>query len=105
MPQVIISRLAYADIDRIYTFLTEHNAQQQANNVVSLLKGAFTKLETLPQSGRRYTLTLNGNTLDNVRESKIRYGKGGYSFLHHYNKAQDLVIILAIKHHREQHYQ
>lgn len=105
MPHIKISQLAYSDIDRIYTFLIEHNAQQQANNVVSLLKDAFAKLEALPQSGKRYPLTIDGKTLDNVRESNSRYGKGGYSFLHSYDKGKDTVIILAIKHYREKDYQ
>lgn len=105
MPHIKISRLAYSDIDRIYTFLIEHNAQQQANHVVGLLKGAFAKLETLPQSGKRYPLTIGGKTLDNVRESSIRYGKGGYNFLHRYDKAQNIVVVIAIKHYREKNYQ
>ncbi|MBS9781371.1 MAG: type II toxin-antitoxin system RelE/ParE family toxin [Gammaproteobacteria bacterium] len=105
MSQVKISQLAYADINRIYEFLVDNNAEQQAKTVVGLLNDVFKQLERLPQMGKKYLLTIDGKTLENVRENKIRFGKGGYSFLHRYDDSNDTVLILTIKHYREKSYQ
>lgn len=106
MPQInlIITRLAQSDLLRIYNFLNDLGATKQANAVMQLLKNSFVTTQDKLTNGRAYQLSIDGETLENVREVIVSYGKSGYSYLFWYDEANNQVLILAIKHFRENAY-
>ncbi len=106
MPQVtlVISRLAQADLARIYEFLSDLGATRQAVTVMQLLKDSFVIVQNKPNHGKAYQLSIDGETLDHVREVMVSYGKGGYSYLFWYDEPNAQVLILTVKHFRENAY-
>lgn len=106
MPQVnlIITKLAQSDLARVYNFLSDVGATKQANAVMQLLKNSFMATQERPHNGRAYDLSVDGETLSNVREVIVFYGKSGYSYLFWYDELNHQVLILTIKHFRENAY-
>lgn len=106
MPQInlLITRLAQSDLLRIYNFLNDLGATKQANTVMQVLKNSFITTQDKPTNGRAYQLSIDGETLENVREVIVSYGKSGYSYLFWYDETNNQVLILAIKHFRENSY-
>lgn len=103
MPQVILSNGASTDLERLTGFLIDANAMEQANKIIKLLTNAFKEVAKNPMTGKAFTLSDN-DSLTGVREVKLRFGKGGYQFLFCHDTQADVVIILAIRHYREQNY-
>lgn len=112
MPQVtqtqkislIITRLAQSDLSRIYNFLNDLGATKQANTVMQLLKNSFIATKDKPNNGKVYDLSVDDETLENVREVIVSYGKSGYSYLFWYDKPNHKILILTVKHFRENAY-
>ena len=105
MPQVVVSSGATADLERLTAFLLDANALVQANKLVKLLTTAFRDVGSHPTMGKAYLAIQENESLLGAREVKIRFGRVGYQFLFRYDEARDTVIILAIRHFREQGYQ
>lgn len=106
MPQVnlIITRLAQSDLTRIFNFLGDLGATKQANAVMTLLKNSFVATQNRPNNGKAYDLTVDGETLPNVREVTVSYGKSGYSYLFWHDEPNGRILILTVKHFRENAY-
>jgi plasmid stabilization system protein ParE len=105
MSQVIITRLARADLLRIYFFLDDIGASKQAKVVVQLLRNSFQTMLSNPKIGRKYILSADGIELNDVREVIVPYGKSGYSYLYRYDENRKTITILTVKHFRERTYQ
>lgn len=103
MPQIIVSHGASTDLERLTAFLIDANAMAQANKIIKLLTTAFKEIANNPMTGKAFTLSDNED-LTGIREVKLRFGKSGYQFLFWHDIQADVVIILAIRHYREQHY-
>lgn len=106
MPQVnlIITRLAQSDLFRIYNFLNDLGATKQANSVMQLLKNSFVATQDRPNNGKAYDLSVDGQTLQNVREVIVSYRKSGYSYLFWYDEPNNQILVLTVKHCRENAY-
>ena len=95
MAEVIVSKNADADLDRLVTFLrNEDPAIALATS--ALVHGALQVLRTYPSIGR---------PLDNVlRELVISRGSTGYVALYKYDVRAERVVVLALRHQREAGY-
>lgn len=95
MAEVIVSRNADADLDRLAAFLI--NEEPAAALVTcDLLIGALEVLRTYPTIGR---------PVDGVlRELVISRGSTGYLALYEYDARADRVVVLALRHQREAGY-
>lgn len=102
--KLIITRLAQSDLTRIYNFLTDVGATKQANAVMQLLKNSFVASQDRPNNGKAYDLSVDGKTLKNVREVFVSYRKSGYSYLFWYDEPNNQILILTVKHFRENAY-
>lgn len=93
MSRLIFSPSALDDISRLRAFLADKDAVA-ARNAISL-----TKLAQRPQIGR----PAGGADLPaGAREWSIRFGRGGYVALYHWDG--DTTLVLAIRHAREAGY-
>lgn len=88
----------------MFNFLNDLGATKQANAVMQLFKESFVKTQNNLNNGKVYTLSVDGEVLENVREVTISYGKSGYSYLFWHDDANNRVLILTIKHFRENTY-
>ena len=106
MPQVklVITRLAQSDLTRIYSFLNDLGATKQANAVMQLLRSSFLATQDNTHNGRTYDLSVDGEVLRHVREVIVPYGKSGYSYLFWHDEADNQIVVLTVKHFRENAY-
>jgi len=95
MPQVKLTPRAGQDLKRLYDFLLAKD-ERVAGNAIETIKAAFRPLAHLPLIGRPIE--------DDLRELVIDFGRSGYLALYHYDTDIDTVIILAIRHQRENDY-
>lgn len=95
MAEVIVSKNADADLDRLVAFLSD---EQPASALATydLLLGALEVLRTYPTIGRPVD--------DVLRELVISRGSTGYLALYEYSVDNDTVVILALRHQREAGY-
>ncbi|HEZ0077626.1 MULTISPECIES: type II toxin-antitoxin system RelE/ParE family toxin [Neisseria] len=100
----MITRPAQSDLVRIYNFLNDLGAEHQANTVMRLLKNSFVSTQGSPSNGKPYDLSVAGETLQNVREVIVPYGKSGYSYLFWHDKSGKQILILTVRHFRENAY-
>lgn len=92
MAEVIVSKNADADLDRLVTFLGDEEPAA-ALATYDLLLGALEVLRTYPSIGR---------PVDGIlRELAISRGGTGYLALYEYAALADRVVILALRHQRE----
>ena len=98
MPQVRLSARAQSDLSRLHTFLLSKDADA-AKRAVLAIRDAFMPLKQAPMIGRPV------EDSDDLRELVIDFGSSGYLALYRFEAALDAVIILAIKHQREDGYQ
>ncbi len=95
MAEVIVSRNADADLDRLAAFLADEELGA-ALAVYDLVFGALEVLRTYPSIGR---------PVDNIlRELIISRVGTGYLALYEYDSRTDQVVILALRHQREAGY-
>ena len=97
MPRVILSARAQYDIGRLRNFLLEKDTNA-AKRAVLAIREAFIPLKQSPVIGRPV------EDHPELRELIIDFGASGYLALYRYEPANDTVVILAIKHQREDDY-
>ena len=99
MPRLIVSAAALADLKRLRAFLRAKNpraAKEAGLAITEALQG----LIRYPEMGR----LLEGGE-DSLRELFIRFGGYGYMAKYRYRSGTaEAVIVLAIKHGREETY-
>lgn len=95
MAQVIYSRRALTDLERLTDFLLE-TEPAAALEIVVLISEAVQILENHPLIGRPV-----GHDL---RELVISRGRSGYLALYSYEEEHDAVLVHAIRHQREAGY-
>jgi addiction module RelE/StbE family toxin len=93
--EVIYSRRAFADLERLADFLIK-DAPQAAVTAIDVIRDGIEILERHPLVGR--------SCEEGLRELLISYGKSGYVALYSYEQRQDVVLVLAIRHQREAGY-
>ena len=96
MAQVIYSRRAFADLDRLTEFLLKE-APLSAVTAIDTIMDGIQILERHPLIGRRCE--------QDLRELVIAYGQRGYVALYSYEPRADVVLILALRHQREAGFQ
>ena len=92
MAEVVYSRRAFADLERLADFLIK-DALQVAVTAIDVIRDGMEILERHPLVGRPCE--------EGLRELLISYGKSGYVALYSYEQRQDVVLVLAIRHQRE----
>ena len=95
MAEVVYSRHAFADLERLADFLIK-DAPQAAVTAIDVIRDGIDILERHPFVGRPCE--------EGLRELLISYGKSGYVALYSYEQSQDVVLVLAIRHQREAAY-
>ena len=96
MAQVVYSARAFADFERIVDFLREEEPEL-AGRVVSRVREAVSILREHPLIGRPVEA--------GMRELVISRGRTGYVALYRYREAEDVVLVLALRHQREAGYE
>ncbi len=97
MPQVIITQRAATGLTRCREFLTSKNPLA-AIRAGQVLEAHFEQLENNPEMGRPFT------ELPVLRELMIEFGDSGYAALYRYEKIEDRVYVLAVRHQKEAGY-
>ncbi len=95
MAEVVYSRHAFADLERLVDFLAK-NAPEAALAAIDVIRDGIEILGRHPLIGRPCEAGL--------RELLISYGKSGYAALYSYEQGHDVVLVLAIRHQREAGY-
>ena len=95
MAEVVYSRHAFADLERLADFLAK-DAAKAAIAAIDVIRDGIEILERHPLVGRPCEARL--------REILISYGKSGYVALYSHEQQQDVVLVLAIRHQREAGY-
>ncbi len=95
MAQVIYSRQAFADLERL-VYLLFKEAPRVAVAAIDVIRDGVEILERHPLVGRACE--------QGLRELLISYGKSGYVALYSDEQREDVVLILAIRHQREAGY-
>jgi plasmid stabilization system protein ParE len=93
--EVIYSRHAFADLERLADFLI-NDAPQAAVTAIDVIRDGIEILGRHPFVGR--------SCEEGLRELLISYGQSGYVALYSYVQSQDVVLVLAIRHQREAGY-
>jgi plasmid stabilization system protein ParE len=93
--EVVYSRHAFADLERLADFLIK-DAPQAAVTAIDVIRDGIEILERHPFVGRPCE--------EGLRELLISYGKSGYVALHSYEQRRDVVLVLAVRHQRETGY-
>ncbi|AYG57623.1 type II toxin-antitoxin system RelE/ParE family toxin [Rhizobium jaguaris] len=96
MPRLIWSPRATRDVQRLYRFLTPANPDA-ATRAVRTIRSSVRILSHQPQLGR-FIEDMSAE----FREWIIDFGRDGYVVRYHYDG--DAVVILAIRHGREDGY-
>ena len=95
MARLVLAAGAEADLDRLYEFLAAEDPVA-ADAVADLILEGISVLERHPLIGRPA-----GEAL---RELVISRGRSGYVALYQYFEAEDVVMVVALKHQREAGY-
>ena len=95
MAKVVYSRNAVANLEAVFVFLLEHDANAAAASAAAI-REAVEMLARHPLIGRR----IEGE----VRELVISFGKTGSVALYRFLPMRDEIRILAIRHQRELDY-
>ena len=96
MAQVVHSRRAFQDLDRLTAFVMKEAPLSAVAAIDTLIDG-IQILERHPMVGRRCE--------QGLRELVIAYGQRGYVALYSYEQRADVALILAIRHQREAGFQ
>lgn len=92
MAELIYASQALTDLDRLTDFLLEADPAS-APETTDLILEAVELLANHPLIGRPVE--------EGLRELIISRGKSGYIALYSYEEAEDVVLVLAIRHQRE----
>jgi plasmid stabilization system protein ParE len=90
--RLALATRAYADLDRIYEFVAVQDPAA-ARAMIDLIFDALDVLERHPMIGRPAE--------EGLRELVISRDKTGYVALYDYYGAEDVVLVLAVRHQRE----
>jgi len=93
--QVVYSRHAFTDLERLADFLVKE-AATAAVAAIDVIRDGIEILERHPLVGR--------SCEEGLRELLISYGKSGYVALYSYEQREDVVLVLTIRHQREAGY-
>jgi plasmid stabilization system protein ParE len=93
--EVVYSRHAFADLERLADFLIK-DAPRAAVTAIDLIRDGIDILERHPFVGRQCE--------EGLREFLISHGNSGHVVLYSYEQSQDVVLVLAIRHQREAGY-
>jgi plasmid stabilization system protein ParE len=89
---VVYSRQALDDLERLFTFIAEHDPTA-ATRAARAIRSAVPLLEEHPLIGRPLP--------DDLRELVISFGRTGYVALYRFVPQLDEVRVLAVRHQRE----
>ena len=92
MARVEVSAAAYADLERLLDFLAQADPRAAAASQEAIFDG-WEVLQRHPLIGREAE--------EGLRELVISRGKSGYVALYVYLEAEDIVLVLALRHQRE----
>jgi plasmid stabilization system protein ParE len=95
MAKVEITRRALADLERLFDFIAAENPQKAREQILSVRK-AFELLGDHPLLGR--------TAEDGRRELILSRGRYGYIAKYRWLPAEDIVLILAVRHQLEAGY-
>jgi plasmid stabilization system protein ParE len=95
MARVQITTRALADLERLFDFLAEHNPKLARERMLSV-RQAFELLAAHPLLGRQAE--------DGRRELLLSRGRFGYVAKYRWISAEDVVLILAVRHQLEAGY-
>ena len=95
MAEVVVSKGADADLERLVIFLTDAEPAA-ALATYALVLGALEVLQTYPTIGRPVDSIL--------RELVVSRGSTGYLALYEYDTQAERVVVLALRHQREAGY-
>ena len=95
MTRWVFAAAAAEDLERLVEFLLDR-FPEDAIQTVDLITDALNILQQHPRIGRPLEAGL--------RELVISRGRTGYLALYEYDERSDLVIVLAVRHQREQDY-
>jgi plasmid stabilization system protein ParE len=95
MARVQITTRALADLERLFDFLAEHNPKLARERMLSV-RQAFELLSDHPLLGRP--------AKDGRRELILSRGRLGYVAKYRWVPAEDVVLILAVRHQLEAGY-
>jgi len=93
--RLVLAAGAEADLDRLYEFLAAEDPVA-ADAIADLILEGISILERHPLIGR--------SAGDALRELVISRGRSGYVALYQYFEAEDVVMVVALKHQRESGY-
>ncbi len=97
MPRLILSRRAVADLQRCRKFLADRDAAA-AVRAADAISAGLRLLTRTPQAGRPVIAE------PTFRELVIPFGATGYVALYCFDRDDDAVTILALRHQREAGY-
>lgn len=92
MAQLALEERAQSDLERLTDFLLAEDPAAAAQTA-SLIFDALAVLQRHPMIGRPVE--------EGLRELVISRGKSGYVALYEYREAEDLVVVLGVRHQRE----
>ena len=95
MARVQITTRALADLERLFDFLAEHNPELARERMLSV-RQAFELLSDHPLLGRQAE--------DGRRELILSRGRFGYVAKYRWIPAEDVVLILTVRHQLEAGY-
>jgi plasmid stabilization system protein ParE len=95
MARVQITVRALADLERLFDFLAEHNPKQARQRMLSVRR-ALELLADHPLLGRQAE--------DGRRELILSRGRFGYVAKYRWVPAEDVILILAVRHQLEAGY-
>jgi len=95
MARIVMQEAALDDLERLYNFLAQYD-EDAALRAAKCIDEAISQLAEYPE----LVPVLNGE----YRVLSIPFGKRGYSTAHVYDADLDEVLILGIKHQREEFY-
>jgi len=95
MARIVMQEGALDDLERLYGFLARHD-EEAAERAAKCIDEAISQLARYPE----LVPSLNGE----YRVLSIPFGKRGYSAAHVYDADMDEVLILGLKHQREEFY-
>jgi plasmid stabilization system protein ParE len=95
MARVQITARALADLERLFDFLAEHSPELARERMLSVRR-AFELLADHPLLGRQ--------TEDGRRELILSRGRFGYVAKYRWVPAEDVILILAVRHQLEAGY-
>lgn len=97
MPRVIVTSGAMRGLERCRRFLAEKNPRA-AQRAAAAIKKSLARLADFPEIGRPHPEE------PDLRELIIGFGDSGYVALYRHEPAQDLVLVLALRHQKEAGY-